>query len=54
MSRVFEKGLNFPGKDAIRIPHSLLLLFFFFYFLFLFGVLYLHFLSFLHFVKYDS
>ena len=51
MSRVFEKGLNFPGKDAIRIPHSLLLLFFF---LFLFGVLYLHFLSFLHFVKYDS
>ena len=51
MSRVFEKGLNFPGKDAIRIPHPLLLLFFF---LFLFGVLYLHFLSFLHFVKYDS
>lgn len=29
VSRVFEKELNFPGKDAIRIPHLLLLFFFF-------------------------
>ena len=35
MSSVFEKGLNFPGKDAIRIPHPLLLLLLLFFFSFL-------------------
>lgn len=47
MLRAFEKGLNFPGKDEIRLEH-LLFLFFFFSSL---RVLSLYFLSFLHLVK---